>query len=71
MIKIAENIYFPHELVIPEIPARRAAWVGEKEESASHHLFAFAQLRAEMAENDARRPPENIRKWEILKFQDT
>ena len=27
---------------------------GEKEESASHHLFAFAQLRAEMAENDAR-----------------
>ena len=36
--------------------ARRAAAIGEMEESASHHLcsFAFAQLRAEMPENDAR-----------------
>ena len=42
------------------ISARRAPWIGEKEESASHHLFTFARLRAEMSENDAgeaRRPP--------------
>ena len=65
MIKITENIYFPHELVISEIPARRAAWPGEKEESASHHLFAFAQLRAEMPENEA---GEARRSSEIVKI---
>ena len=41
--------------------ARRAALTGEMEESASHHLFTmicFAQLRAEMPENDAWRLPD-------------
>ena len=46
------------------ICSRRAAWTEEKKESASHHVFAFAQLRAEMSENDAgeaRRSSEIIR----------
>ena len=46
--------------------APRDPWIEEMEESASHHLFiiCFAQLRAEIAENDARearRSPEIIR----------
>ena len=37
---------------------RRAALTEESEESASHHflVLAFAQLRAERPENDARSP---------------
>ena len=64
----------PHtcKLVIPGMGARRATWIGEKEESASHHLFiimCFAQLRAEMAENDARRRQETSRNAENLNFR--
>ena len=69
--KIAENLEFPHELVIPGIPARRAPWPGEKEESASHHFktsVCFAQLRAEISENDAQRPPESVGNQEISEF---
>ena len=66
----------PHtrKLVIPGMGARRATWIGEKEESASHHLFiiiCFAQLRAEMAENDAgeaRRSPETSEIRNYLTF---
>ena len=38
--------------------ARRAALTEETEESASHHfsVLAFARLRAERPENDARSP---------------
>ena len=53
-----ENMTFLHELVEPPDSARRAPWIEEKEESASHHLFmiiCFAQLRAE---NIEKRPPE-------------
>ena len=46
--------------------ALRDPWIEEMEESASHHvtIICFAQLRAEIAENDARearRWPEIIR----------
>ena len=47
-----------YKVVEPGIPARRATRDQEKEESASHHfitIFAFAQLRAEMLENDGQR----------------
>ena len=50
--------------------ARRAAAIGEMEESASHHLcsFAFAQLRAEMPENDARDSRRNAQNWKSRNF---
>ena len=51
--KVSKFDAHTHRIVDLRIWARRAAWTGEKEESASHHLFAFAQLRAEMSENDA------------------
>ena len=55
--KEEENTY---ELVEPPISAWRAAYIGEKEESASHHwkIFTFAQQRAETPENDAQNLPE-------------
>ena len=51
--KVSKFDAHTHRIVDLWIWARRATWTGEKEESASHHLFAFAQLRAEMSENDA------------------
>ena len=58
--------------------ARRAALTEETEESASHHflVFAFARLRAERPENDARSPRKrawngkfwNLGPQEILTF---
>ena len=69
--KNAENVASAPQLVEPRISARRAPWSGEKEESASHHLFiiiCFAQLRAETAENDARRRQETSRNAKKLNF---
>ena len=51
--KVSKFDAHTHRIVDLRIWARRATWTGEKEESASHHLFAFAQLRAETSENDA------------------
>ena len=50
--------------------ARRAALSEKMEESASHHLFSFcfAQLRAEMPENDAREARRLLETSEHIKI---
>ena len=50
--------------------ALRDPWIGEMEESASHHvtIICFAQLRAEMCEKDSWEPLETTRKQEKDKF---